>query len=37
MLNQLKDVFSFFQKHKARYLLIGGIASVMYFMRNEIH
>jgi hypothetical protein len=30
MLNQLKDVFSSFQKHDVRYLVIGGIAAVLY-------
>ncbi len=30
MLNQLKDVFSSFQKHEVRYLVIGGIAAVLY-------
>jgi hypothetical protein len=30
MLNQLKDVFSSFQKHDVRYLAIGGIAAVLY-------
>jgi hypothetical protein len=30
MLNQLKDVFKSFQKHNVRYLVIGGIAAVLY-------
>ena len=30
MLNQLKGVFSSFQKHKVKYLVIGGIASVLH-------
>jgi hypothetical protein len=30
MLNQLKGVFSSFEKHQVRYLVIGGIASVLY-------
>ncbi|MBN1666277.1 MAG: nucleotidyltransferase [Anaerolineales bacterium] len=30
MLNQLKDVFSSLQKHNVKYLVIGGIASVLY-------
>jgi len=30
MLNQLRDVFSSFQKHNVRYLVIGGIAAVLY-------
>lgn len=30
MLNQLKDVFLCFQKHEVRYLVIGGIAAVLY-------
>ncbi|MEA3440044.1 MAG: nucleotidyltransferase [Chloroflexota bacterium] len=30
MLNQLQDVFSSFQKHKVKYVVIGGIASVLY-------
>lgn len=30
MLNQLKDVFSSFQKHDVRYLVIGGIAAILY-------
>ena len=30
MLNQLKDVFSSFQKHEVRYLVIGGIAAVLH-------
>ena len=30
MLNRLKDVFASFQKHEVRYIVIGGIASVIY-------
>lgn len=30
MLNQLKDVFSSFQKNDVRYVVIGGIAAVLY-------
>jgi len=30
MLNQLRDVFLSFQKHKVKYLVIGGIAAVLY-------
>jgi hypothetical protein len=30
MLNQLKDVFTSFQKHKVKYVVIGGIAAVLY-------
>lgn len=30
MLNQLRDVFSSLQKHEVRYLVIGGIAAVLY-------
>jgi len=30
MLNQLKDVFASFQKYEVRYIVIGGIASVIY-------
>lgn len=30
MLNRLKDVFESFQKHDVRYLVIGGIASILY-------
>lgn len=30
MLNQLKDVFLCFQKHEVRYLVIDGIAAVLY-------
>lgn len=30
MLNLLKDVFSSLQHHKVRYIVIGGIASVLY-------
>ena len=30
MLNRLKGVFESFQKHEVRYLVIGGIAAVLY-------
>jgi predicted nucleotidyltransferase len=30
MLNRLKDVFESFQKHDVKYLVIGGIAAVLY-------
>jgi len=30
MLNLLKDVFSSLQRHNVRYLVIGGIAAVLY-------
>jgi hypothetical protein len=30
MLNRLKDVFASFQQHDVRYIVIGGIASVIY-------
>lgn len=30
MLNRLKGVFASFQKHDVRYLVIGGIASILY-------
>ena len=30
MLNQLQDVFSLFQKHEVKYVVIGGIASVLH-------
>ena len=30
MLNRLKDVFESFQKHEVRYMVIGGIAAVLY-------
>jgi hypothetical protein len=30
MLNRLKDVFGSFQKHEVRYIVIGGIASVLH-------
>jgi hypothetical protein len=30
MLNRLKRVFESFQKHEVRYLVIGGIASILY-------
>ena len=30
MLNRLKDVFKSFQKHQVKYVVIGGIASVLY-------
>lgn len=30
MLNRLKGVFKFFQQHEVRYVVIGGIAAVLY-------
>lgn len=30
MLNRLQDVFKSFQRHEVRYLVIGGVASVIY-------
>ena len=30
MLNRLKDVFESFQKHEVKYLVIGGIAAILY-------
>ncbi len=30
MLNRLKAVFKFFQKHDVKYVVIGGIAAVLY-------
>jgi hypothetical protein len=30
MLNRLRDVFSSFQKHRVKYLVIGGIAAVLH-------
>lgn len=30
MLNLLKDVFASLQRHKVRYLVIGGIAAVLH-------
>ena len=30
MLNQLKGVFSSLQKHEVKYLVIGGLASILY-------
>jgi len=30
MLNRLQDVFKFFQQHKVRYIVIGGVASVLH-------
>ncbi len=30
MLNRLKKVFESFQKHEVKYLVIGGIASILY-------
>lgn len=30
MLNRLQDVFKFFQQHKVKYMVIGGVASVLY-------
>lgn len=30
MLNRLKDVFESFQRHEVRYVVIGGVASVIH-------
>ncbi|MGD0551608.1 MAG: nucleotidyltransferase [Sedimentisphaerales bacterium] len=30
MLNRLQDVFRFFQQHEVKYVIIGGIASVLH-------
>ena len=30
MLNRLKGVFESFQRHEVRYVVIGGIAAVLY-------
>jgi len=30
MLNRLQDVFKSFQRHEVRYMVIGGVASVLY-------
>ena len=30
MLNRLKNVFASFQRHEVKYVVIGGIASVIY-------
>ena len=30
MLNRLQDVFKSFQKHEVRYIVVGGIAAVLY-------
>jgi len=30
MLNRLKDVFASFQKHDVRYVVIGGVASILH-------
>lgn len=30
MLNRLQDVFRLFQQHKVKYLVFGGIASILY-------
>jgi hypothetical protein len=30
MLNQLQGVFSSFQSHNVRYVIIGGIAAILY-------
>ena len=30
MLNRLQDVFRSFQRHEVRYIVIGGVASVLY-------
>jgi hypothetical protein len=30
MLNQVKDVYASLQKHKVRYITIGGIAAILH-------
>ncbi len=30
MINRLHDVFASFQKHKVKYVVIGGIAAVLH-------
>ena len=30
MLNRLQDVFASFQSHEVKYLVMGGIASILY-------
>ena len=30
MLNRLQDVFKYFQRHEVRYMVIGGVASVVH-------
>ena len=30
MLNRLQDVFKYFQQHEVKYVVIGGVASVLY-------
>jgi hypothetical protein len=30
MLNRLQDVFKFFQQHEVRYIVVGGVASVLH-------
>jgi hypothetical protein len=30
MLNRLQDVFKSFQRHKVKYMVVGGVASVLY-------
>jgi len=30
MLNRLKEIFKSFQEHEVKYLVIGGIASILY-------
>ena len=30
MLNRLQDVFKSFQRHEVRYVVLGGVASVLY-------
>ena len=30
MLNRLQDVFKCLKKHKVKYLVIGGIAAILY-------
>jgi len=36
MLNRLQDVFKSFQQHEVKYLVIGGIASVIYGVPPDI-
>ena len=35
MLNQLKGVFSFLQKHKVKYVVIVGVADVLHGVPRE--
>ena len=30
MLNRLKDVFACFQRHEVKYVVIGGVASILH-------